>query len=113
MKGSNILNFSKFIDEAINSNQIKIILKYLQKKELNDINDIKRRLLNYNEYMKLFEKDFEERKKQSIFEFSIISMAIMEREDFQTFEKERKICPNRVDKKYYIMEQVLNQFHAF
>ena len=101
IKGSNILNFSKFVDETIDSNQIKMILHFLQKEELDDINDIKRRLLNYNEYIKLLEKDFEERKKQSIFEFSIISMAIMEREDFQTFEKERKICPNRVDKILY------------
>ena len=68
---------------------------------MDDINDIKRRLLNYNEYIKLFEKDFEKRKRQSVFEFSIISMAIMEREDFQTFEKERNICPNRVDKILY------------
>ena len=32
MKGSNILNFSKFVDETIDSNQIKMILQFLQKK---------------------------------------------------------------------------------
>ena len=73
----------------------------MNKEDYKEIKDIKERLLNYNEYIKLFEKDFEERKRNSIFEFSIISMVIMEREDFQTFENERKNCENRVDKILY------------
>ena len=101
IKGSNILNFSNFVDKTINSSHIKKILDYLNKEDYKEIKDIKERLLNYNEYIKLFEKDFEERKRNSIFEFSIISMVIMEREDFQTFENERKNCENRVDKKLY------------
>ena len=99
--GSNILNFSKFVEEAIEPNQLENILQLIKKEDLEALKDIKSRLLNYNEYIKLFEKDFEERRRQSIFEFSIISLAIMEREDFQNFEKERYSCPNRVDKILY------------
>ena len=106
MKVSNILNFSKYIDKSIDSNQIKILLQYLNAKDLECINDIKKRLMNYNEYMMLFEKDFEIRKKNSIFEFSIISLVVTEREDLQTFEKERKNCPNRVDKILYHGTQI-------
>ena len=101
MKGSNILNFSKYIDESINSNDIKILLQLLNDEDLKEINDIKYRLLNYNEYIKQFEKDFEERKRNSIFEFSIISLVIMEREEIQIFKKEREKCPNRVDRILY------------
>ena len=101
MKGSNILNFSKYVDESINSNDIKMILQLLDNEDLKEINDIKNRLLKYNEYVNSFTKDFEERKRNSIFEFSIISLVIIEREDFQTFEKERKKCPNRVDRILY------------
>ena len=100
-EGSNILNFSKFIDKTINSTHIKTILQYLDKDDYEKLNDIKKRLLNYNEYIKFFEKDFENRKRNSIFEFTIISMVIMEREDFQTFENQRKNCPNREDKILY------------
>ena len=106
MKGSNILNFSKYIDKTIDSNQIKILLQYLSKEDLECIDDIKRRLLNYNEYMKLFEKDFEIRKKNSIFEFSIISLVVIDRKDLQNFEEERKNCPNRVDKILYHGTQI-------
>ena len=101
IKGSNILNFSNYLDTIIDNEQKQLLLQYLDKNDLEYIQDIKERLSNYNEYMKLFEKDFEERKRNSIFEFSIISLVVMEREDFQNFEKERKSCPNRVDKILY------------
>ena len=101
MKGSNILNFSKYIDESINSNDIKMLLQFLNKEDLEEINDIKNRLLNYNEYIKRFEEDFEERKRNAIFEFSIISLVVMEREDFKIFERERNKCPNRIDRILY------------
>ena len=101
LKGSNILNFSRYIDKAINSNDITMLLQFLKNDDLKEMKDIKNRLLNYNEYIKIFEKDFEERKRESIFEFSMISLVVMEREDFQTFEKERKNCPNRVDRILY------------
>ena len=105
IKGSNIINFSNYVEESINSNDIKMLLnnkyKLLNNKDLSEINEIKNCLLNYNEYIKLFSKDFEERKKDNIFEFSIISLVIMEREDFQKFEEERKKCPNRVDRILY------------
>ena len=101
LKGSNILNFSRYIDKSINSNYILMLLQFLKNDDLEEMIDIKNRLLNYNEYIKIFEKDFEERKRNSIFEFSMISLVVMEREDFQTFEKERKNCPNRVDRILY------------
>ena len=101
MEGSNILNFSRFIEKSINDEHINVLMQCLNKEDLEKINDVQKRLMNYNEYIKLFEKDFEDKKRNSIFEFSIISMAIMEREDFQIFEKERKNCPNRVDRILY------------
>ena len=101
IKGSNILNFSNFIDNSINSSDIKTILQYLNKEDYEIIKNIKKRLMNYNEYIQFFEKDFEERKRNSIFDFSIISIVILEREDFKTFENEKKNCKNRVDKILY------------
>jgi hypothetical protein len=106
MKGSHILNFSKYIDKTINSNQINILLQKLNNSDLACINDIRKRLLKYNEYMKLFEKDFEKVKKNSIFEFTIISLVVAERKDLKTFEKERKNCPNRIDKILYHGTQI-------
>ena len=98
LEGSNIINFSKFIDASINIEQLNKIMKYLNENDLKIINEIKFRLSKYNDLIELFNEEFEKLKRESIFEFSIISLVIMEREDFQKFEKEREKCPNREDK---------------
>ena len=87
MIDSNIINFSKFVDEKINSYEMKIIFNLLQKEDLQEMNDIKNRLSKYNRYIKLFDEQFEKARKESIFEFSIISLVIIEREDFKSFER--------------------------
>ena len=63
VKGSNILNFSRFIEKSINDEHINILMQCLNKKDLEIINDNQKRLINYNEYIKLFEKDFEKKRE--------------------------------------------------
>ena len=99
--GINIVNFSKFIDEEINESHIWLMKELLNPKDLNEINDTKNRIGQYVEYIKLFEEEYEKSKRESIFEFSINSLIIMEREDLEIFEMERINCPNRVDKILY------------
>ena len=101
VKGSNIINFSEYVDETIDTNQINKIIELLDMNDLKEINDIKFRLSKYNKYMEFFMKEFDKTKKESIFEFSVISLVVMEREDFEKFKKEREKCPNRVDKILY------------
>ena len=55
IEGSNILNFSRFVEKSINDQHINILLDCLNKKDLEIINDIKHRLINYDEYIELFE----------------------------------------------------------
>ncbi len=101
MRGSNIINFSNYVDEVIDDNQINKILNLLSKSDLKEMKDIKYRLSKYNNSIKLFNNEFEKSKKESIFEFSIISLVVIEREDFETFERERKRCPHRVERILY------------
>ena len=101
IKGSNIINFSEYVNETIDENQIDKIIKLLDSNDLKEIKDIRFRLSKYNEYMEFFMKEFDKTKKESIFEFSVISLVVMEREDFEKFKKEREKCPNRVDKILY------------
>ena len=98
MEGSSIINFAKYVDETINSKELQIILNLLKKDELNEIIDIQNRLSKYNNINKLFDEEFEKAKKESIFEFSVVSLVIIEREDFEIFKKEGEKCPNREEK---------------
>ena len=101
MRGSNIINFSNFVDEIIDSYQLNQILNLLSSPDLEDMKDIKYRLSKYNNSIKLFNTEFQKAKKESILEFSVISLVIIERENFEIFEKERNNCPNRVDRILY------------
>jgi hypothetical protein len=112
VRGNNIVYFSNYVDEIFDANQMKIVLNLLSEEELREINDIKYRLVKYNNYIKLFDKEFGKAKRGSIFEFSIISLVIIEREDFETFENEREKCPNRVDKILYHGTS-MSQFHVY
>ena len=101
VKGSNIINFSKFVDESVNTNQLNSLIGLLNNSQKLEIKDIKNRLARYEKNIKIFDMQFEEAMKGSILEFSVISVAIIEREDFEKFEREKKKCPNRVDKLLY------------
>ena len=101
MRGSSIINFANYVDEIIDSNQINKILNLLEKDDLKEMNNLKELLSNYNNCIKLFSQEFEKSKKESIFEFSVVSLVVIEREDFEIFEREREKCPNRVDRILY------------
>ena len=101
VRGSNILNLSNFVDEIIDQSQLNNILKLLNNDDLKEMNNIKCRLSNYNNCIALFNKEYEKSKKESIFEFSVVSLVIIEREDFEKFENERKHCQNRVERILY------------
>ena len=99
--GRNIINFSNYVDEIIDSDQINKIFNLLSNSDLKEMQDIKNRLSKYNNSIKLFNNEFEKSKRESYLEFSVISLVVIEREDFETFEKERKKCPNRVERILY------------
>ena len=98
VKGSNLINFSKYVDNTVNTSQLNSIINLLSKEDFSDIKDIKNRLSRYEKDIKIFDQQFSEAMKDSIMEFSVVSLALIEREDFETFEKEKANCPNRVDK---------------
>ena len=98
MEGGNILCFSKYVNEIINRENIINLINTLNKKDKEEIEDIYGRLLKYNEYIKIFEKEFAKANRESYFDYSIISMVVIEREKFDVFENERSKCPNRIDR---------------
>ena len=104
--GSNILCFSNYADEVINSQILNQLMKYLNINSLVEINDIKLRLGKYYHFMNWFEKEFQNSLRKSVFEFSVVSLVIIERNDFDNFEKERNLCPNREDRILYHGTQI-------
>ena len=104
--GSNILCFSNYVDEVINSQTINLSMKYLNQNTLYEINDIKIRLGKFSNLINIFERKIQESLRNSVFEFSIVSLVIIERNDFDNFEKERNGCPNREERILYHGTQI-------
>ena len=98
MKGSNITNFSKYVDEKVNFNLLIDLMNKLSYNDKQEIENIKNYLVNYIEHIYLFDKEFERAKKNSIFEYSIISLVIIEHDKFEEFSIGRINCPYRVDR---------------
>ena len=70
MEGSNIINFSDFVDEIINTNIINDMMNLLGSDNFINMNNIRFLLSKYYNQIKLFNKEFEKVKRESIFEFS-------------------------------------------
>jgi hypothetical protein len=105
----NLYNFSNYINNKIDCNCIKEILELLKNEEKKEIYDASYRLAKYNEYIEQFNKKLEKAKKHSIFDFSIISFIVIEREDYEAFQKEREECPNKGEKiLFYRASNILN-----
>ena len=61
-------------------------MKTIYVNNINDMNDSYCRLGKYDLYISFFENYIIKALKQSIFEFSIVSLVILDRENFDQFE---------------------------
>ena len=104
--GSNILCFSNYVDEALNSQIINQLMKYINPNYLNQILDTKIRLAKYSNFVDFFEKEIQNSLRRNVFEFTVTSLVIIERNDFDIFEKEKNSCPNRIIKLLYHGTQI-------
>ena len=95
--GSNIINFSKYLKPK----HITHLKQLLEQSELIRFNDIKDKLTKYEKEIKLFEKDIILALKNSLFEFSVVSLVMIERDDYKKFIQEKNNCPNRIDRLFF------------
>ena len=77
--GCNIINFSNFVDKQINTGLVKYLMNLVPKKDLDDINNTIKCLGKYDIYMDYFEKEIIRALKDSVFEFSIVSLVVLDR----------------------------------
>ena len=99
INGGNIINFSKYVDGLISQSDINnYLIRNLDLNIKNNIIYIQNCLGKYKEYEQLFEKELNRAKINSVFEYSIISSTIIEVQNIDKFEENRKKCKNRQDR---------------
>ena len=82
--------------------KINDLIEYLDKDKKEKINIYWGYLSNYAEYNLFFEQEFTKDLKNTKFDYSLISLGILEREDQNEYKLKRDKCPN-IEKKFYIM----------
>ena len=108
-KGNNILIYSQYINEIFNDNiKIKNLINLLEEEKREEIDIYWGSLSNYNKYNIYFEKEFEKDLKKTIFDYSLISLAILEKEeeDENEYKSKRDACPNVVKRILYHGSQI-------
>ena len=108
-KGNNILIYSQYINEIFNDNiKIKNLINLLEEEKREEIDIYWGCLSNYNEYNIFFEKEFEKDLKKTIFDYSLISLAILEKKekDEEEYKIKRNACPNIVKRILYHGSQI-------
>ena len=91
---TNILNFTNYVNNAVNSNQIKTMLSNLNKDVANEIQLFKNHLCKMNSQILMFNKDFSMALKKSVFEYSLTSLEISYRSEIDEYLKNCNKCPN-------------------
>ena len=117
---TNILNFTNYVNNAIDANQIKNMLSYLNKDDANEIQLFKNHLCKMNSQILMFAQDFLKVIKKSVFEYSLTSLEITYRAEIDEYLKNCNKCPNKNQRILYygtsdsnIRQIIKNHFDPF
>ena len=103
-EGNNILIYSQYLNIIINSKKINEIINLLNKEKEKKINIFWGCLSNYEEYNTFFEQELTKDLKKTKFDYSIISLGILEQEN--EYNSKRKSCPNMQKRILYHGSQI-------
>ena len=90
------------LSKAFSWNDLNEVIDYLKLNVL-EHQEINQLLKNYGEYYDIFENNFEKALAKSIFEYQLINIYTLDRFDYETFNENKRQCPN-------VKEQLL--FHG-
>ena len=92
---TNILNFTNYVNNAIDANLLKKMLSSLDKDTANEIQIFKNHLCKMNSQILMFSNDFSNVLKKSVFEYSLTSLEISYRAEIDDYLKNCNKCPNK------------------
>ena len=99
VKGEEINEKTNFYEasKAFSINDFNEVIDYLSKEDLlkQEYNQL---IKNYGEYYNIFERDFEKALAFSIFEYQLIKIYSIDRDDYQKFKENKNMCPNAEEK---------------
>ena len=105
-KGYNILVYSEYVNMIINTKKINAIIKFLNDKKKLKIDNYWSCLSKYEEYSSFFEQELKIDLKRTKFDYSIISLGILDRKNEEEYNSKRNKCPNMEKRILYHGSQI-------
>ena len=104
-KGNNILIYSQYLDMVLNSQKIKDLINLLTEEQKKKSYIYWGCLSNYKEYSSFFEQELIKDLKKTRFDYSLISLGILEQKD-ELYKKKKNTCPNMLKRILYHGSQI-------
>ena len=93
-EGNNIIEYAKYVDSIINSDEIEALINIHELEQKEKINKFLNKIIKYENYNTFFEEEFAKAQSESIFDYSIINIVLLDNKKFINYEKAKNSCPN-------------------
>ena len=117
LKGSDISEYTNFYEavKSFSMNDFEELINYLTDDELakQEYNQL---LKNYEEYYNIFERDFENALAFSIFEYELVKIYTIDRDDYKIFKENKDKCNEAVEQLLFhgtIVESIASILKTF
>jgi hypothetical protein len=92
--GSNILTFINYLDKKIKFQDVKDLINLVDKNQRKQLQDYWSVLSKYQDFNKLFEKDFSKMIENSYIDYSLVSVQIIQHKRRREFVQDSNNCDN-------------------
>ena len=97
-EGSNIIEYAKYIDSIIKTDEIEELIVIHELEQKDKIFKFLKNIIKYEKYNTYFEKEFIKAQLESIFDYSIINLVLLDNKNFLKYEESKNSCPNCITK---------------
>ena len=92
--GNNLIAYKNYIQEKVKLKEIKYLISLFDQKNQHEINAYWSQLSKYEDFNKLFEKEFSVAIQKSYFDYSLIAISIYQQDRRISYLKKLKECEN-------------------
>ena len=97
-EGSNIIEYAKYLNSMVSINDIKEIININELSEQNEIFKFLNNIIKFEKYNAFFEEEFSKAQLDSIFDYSIVNLVLLDNKNFLKYEDAKIHCPNCIKK---------------
>jgi hypothetical protein len=97
-EGNNIIEYARYIDSIVKMNEIMELIIIHDPEQTVKIFQFLNNIVKYEKYNTFFEEEFTKVQMESIFDYSIVNLLLLDNKNFLNYETAKKSCQNCITK---------------